>query len=91
MGTMGNMLPVPSRNSEEATSVSVLKHQNQCSEGGRNREQVQSNGLHCGEKRSEPAQKRHERSHHDQRHYRNKPVRDNSLIIGIERRDASNA
>ena len=90
IGTMGNTLPVPG-NSQETASVSVLKDQNQCSEGGRNRQQVQRDSLHCGEKRSEPAQKRQQRPTYDQRHYGSKPVPDNRLIIGIECRDASNA
>ena len=70
--------------------MSVLEDQNQCSEGGRNREQVQSDGLHGGEERSEPAEKSHERPPHHQRHNRHKSIPDNRLIIGIECRDASN-
>ena len=84
------MLPVASGNSQQAAPVSVLEDQNQCSEGGRNREQVQCDSLHGGEERSEAAQKRQQRPHHHQRHDRHKVVADNRLIIGIERRDAPN-
>ena len=37
IGTMGKMLAVPSGNAEQARAMSLLKHQGQTAEGGRDR------------------------------------------------------
>ena len=70
--------------------MSVLDNENQCSEGGRHREQVECNGLHGGKDRSEPAEQSKQRPAHHQRHNGRKAVSDDRFIISVECRDAAN-